>query len=1241
MKNKRILALAVSMAMMFQVCSPVSAEDMIVEPVVQTEAVQTEAVQESVVPESDPSEGGSMLQEDPADPTEESAALQDDTQSAGEEDLLLDTETELIIEDSFSDVQTDAETGTEPESEPESGSESESDTEPVWDGELSLDLTDTTQMYTVENNLPRAQEHKHEMSVECAGGEGDVEFQPVDSTNAWKSMKNGGNYYLTKDISLVPKDGSLQLASGATLNLCLNGHTVKPSSWQVGYIITINEGATLNLCDCTGTGKIGGAKPNRDAVGGSVWNAGGTFRMYGGTLSDNDAANTSATSNKENARVAGLYSTAGGQSYMYGGKIQNNRGFRCGAGVHILENSVFELRGGTISGNRLFGRQVSGVMGPRGAGVYVEESTFIMTGGSITGNEMTSDKSWGAGVYTDSDSSFTMTGGSITGNTAASQAHGLGVCAGGTFTMSGGTISGHTGGSQSSGGGVYVSGKMVMEGDAVIENNQLSYQGSVNYAQGAGVLVSNGAFVMNGGTIRNNTSQHQGGGVCVFADVKTGSFEMNGGTLEGNTASKYGGAVYVSLKSSFTQNGGTVKNNQAPQGSAVYLMGGTLGTADFIMSGGAMTGNGNENTIGTILAMGESSVTLKNGEISGNTAKQGGALFFSSRSSDDSGLLTIEGGTVTNNTAVSAGGGIYYGGPSDIAISGAPVIMNNTANGAADNFRIGNDKYLALGEMTDGAQISVMTAKQPGGPDDKVVFTRAAAEDYTQYFHSDKAEYFVACDTDNSLYLRSAAEYAITFENVTEENWPDGTLVPTSYMEKTGLASLPEPVKEGYRFDGWYTTEDFADGSQATSIGKEETGDKIFYAKWTDIKVPVLSAKLADGKESGVWYTDAGIELEYQDNHTQNPQIYVRTDGAEEVPLADLQSGGVWSIPEEGIHSYTFCAADEAGNRSDTTTIEVWIDKTAPVFGTVSFEGKTNEDGSWNIGDNTKNAVVTIIEEHSGVSEILYTIEPESGAAQTGTAPVKENRAQIPIAEDFVGVIRINCTDAVGHQAKELVLRAEKDQVESETETEPTISKKEKESAEQSLRRSNTLAVGSGKLTVKWGKVKGADGYEIYAAACGKDMKLVKTVSADKKRSVTIKKIGKKKIKKSEEYKAQVKAYRMVDGEKLYLAEGLTLHAAGPSHSQKTNVSKLKAAKNTYQIKRGKQTKLSIMATKQNRKKTLLSEGHSAQLRYWSTNKKVASVNARGYIRGKNRGTCYIYAMAQNGVVTRVKVKVK
>ena len=83
---------------------------------------------------------------------------------------------------------------------------------------------------------------------------------------------------------------------------------------------------------------------------------------------------------------------------------------------------------------------------------------------------------------------------------------------------------------------------------------------------------------------------------------------------------------------------------------------------------------------------------------------------------------------------------------------------------------------------------------------------------------------------------------------------------------------------------------------------------------------------------------------------------------------------------------------------------------------------------------NTRNAVVTIIEEHSGVSEITYTIEPDGGSAVSGTAAVKENRAQLPISEDFAGIIRVNCEDAAGHRAKELVLRAQKEELETQTE---------------------------------------------------------------------------------------------------------------------------------------------------------------------------------------------------------------
>ena len=46
-------------------------------------------------------------------------------------------------------------------------------------------------------------------------------------------------------------------------------------------------------------------------------------------------------------------------------------------------------------------------------------------------------------------------------------------------------------------------------------------------------------------------------------------------------------------------------------------------------------------------------------------------------------------------------------------------------------------------------------------------------------------------------------------------------------------------------------------------------------------------------------------------------------------------------------------------------------------------------------------------------------------------------------------------------------------------------------------------------------------------------------------------------------------------------------------------------------------------------------------MRYESTNPKVATVSARGVIKEKTKGSCYVYAYAQNGVAKRVKVTVK
>lgn len=72
-----------------------------------------------------------------------------------------------------------------------------------------------------------------------------------------------------------------------------------------------------------------------------------------------------------------------------------------------------------------------------------------------------------------------------------------------------------------------------------------------------------------------------------------------------------------------------------------------------------------------------------------------------------------------------------------------------------------------------------------------------------------------------SLSLNTGAEGVI--EN--EENY-------TQYTYGTGIA-LPMPHSDDFYFEGWYDNEDF-NGEPITSVTSDETGNKAFWAKWTD-----------------------------------------------------------------------------------------------------------------------------------------------------------------------------------------------------------------------------------------------------------------------------------------------------------------------------------------------------------------------------------------------------------------------
>ncbi len=176
-------------------------------------------------------------------------------------------------------------------------------------------------------------------------------------------------------------------------------------------------------------------------------------------------------------------------------------------------------------------------------------------------------------------------------------------------------------------------------------------------------------------------------------------------------------------------------------------------------------------------------------------------------------------------------------------------------------------------------------------------------------------------------------------------------------------------------------------------------------------------------------------------------------------------------------------------------------------------------------------------------------------------------------------------------------------------------------------------------MIVSWGKAPDADGYEVYAAECGTSMKLIKTITSPKTRSFTLKKVNGRKLKTQKSYKALVRAYRIFNGKKQYLAKSYSIHAVTDSNKKYTNVKKLTVSPKTLSLKREKLKKLIVKAIPRDRNKRCL--GHIQKLRYFTTDSKVATVSGNGVVRAIGKGSCTVYVLSINGMKASVKVTVK
>lgn len=181
------------------------------------------------------------------------------------------------------------------------------------------------------------------------------------------------------------------------------------------------------------------------------------------------------------------------------------------------------------------------------------------------------------------------------------------------------------------------------------------------------------------------------------------------------------------------------------------------------------------------------------------------------------------------------------------------------------------------------------------------------------------------------------------------------------------------------------------------------------------------------------------------------------------------------------------------------------------------------------------------------------------------------------------------------------------------------------------LLRAQTTKLKKNSVTVKWNKVKNADGYIVYGAKCGakSKYKVLKVVSR-KTTSYTH-----KKLKKGTYYKYNIVAFKYVNGVKVTLAASKKIHAT--TLGGKYGVAKaVKLNKSNVKIKKGKTFKIKASEIKKDKK----IKRHRA-ICYESSNTKIATVNSKGKIKAKKKGKCTIYVYAQNGVYKTVKVTVK
>lgn len=785
---------------------------------------------------------------------------------------------------------------------------------------------------------------------------------------------------------------------------------------------------------------------------------------------------------------------------------------------------------------------------------------------------------------------------------------------GSVLNMNGGTITGTKDKMYYSTCGIHATGK------SVINMTGGTITGCAAYFGGAIAAYDGSEVNLSGGTISNNISG-AGGGIYLLNDCKltiNGDCKIinNTAKCDDNIKDMYGqgGGIYMIQNCTATIEAGTIKGNTAEiSGGGIFV----YDRSPVIISNTTIEENKATNGSGAGIAAFDSDITLKNeAVISNNEAGfRGGGIFFEVFSNVNC-ELKMEAGEICGNTADSSGGGIfadcYQQSPDStkIIISGGKITGNQTGAEATEN--------------------AIMLMGYPvveDEPDENTGY----ADLYLSGSPEIRGEVTIM-DRGESEYGPKIVVTDDTFQPVVP------ILLAPDYGTPGNIAVTYGSAEQAKQYKNDFTT------GNSFNRGIKQSGDTLIWTKHYKVKIITFTSFNPLEQNIKEIYVNEGESIDPADfPETAEIKGYVKTgwrmNGKDWDPtspvMKQLSVNEVWTLKKSvvsivqdkknGCPSSAITLTAKAAHDLDTTTYTYqWYKNDEVLDGQTEATYVAKEGGEYKV-------VVTAIGAGSNAKSIAETsVKLPAFAHKYSWKSDKKNHWQVcSICNGKVKTAAHNYSGWKVTKAAQIAIAGEK------VRTCKTCGHKEKAAvAALPVQKTPFLGVTSKEksVTLRWNTVKDADGYMIYGAECGDNSKyrLLRTVRGN------VNSWTHTGLKKATYYRYSVVAYRNINKKKVTIAQTYSMHIAttGKKHAYARN---LQVNRTNVVLNRGKRTAL--------RTKVIYSSGkiqnHIAAVRFSSSNSRVATVDSRGIISARNKGTCIIYCYAPNGVRKNVRVTVR